>query len=238
MKIWSADVGNAYLNSDTNEKVEIRSGDEFGVRQGHTLIIQRALYGLESSGIHWWEHLSEVLREMGFQPSLVEDDIWMRKGEISYEYLAQYVDDLSIISHSSDKIITTLEGRYGYNLKGVGPITYHLGFDFFRDKENVLCMTPITYIKRMVDMYILFFGKRHGRKFLSPLSRGDYPELYDTEFLDINGIQMYHSLVGAGKLEVSLGLFDISTAIMTMNKIRTSHRKGHLGRVKRIYGHL
>ena len=51
MKIWSSDVANEYLNSDTHEKVAIRYGDEFGVRQGHTLIIQHALYGLKSSGL-------------------------------------------------------------------------------------------------------------------------------------------------------------------------------------------
>ena len=50
MEIWATDIGNAYLESFTQEKVYIVAGPEFGDREGHTLIISRALYGLRSSG--------------------------------------------------------------------------------------------------------------------------------------------------------------------------------------------
>jgi hypothetical protein len=46
---WSTNVGNAYLESFTKEKVYIIAGPEFGDRQGHTLVIVKALYGLKSS---------------------------------------------------------------------------------------------------------------------------------------------------------------------------------------------
>ena len=47
---WATDIGNAYLESYTQEKVYIIGGQAFGDRQGHTLIITKALYGLRSSG--------------------------------------------------------------------------------------------------------------------------------------------------------------------------------------------
>jgi hypothetical protein len=37
---------------------------------------------------------------------------------------------------------------------------------------------------------------------------------------------------------VSLGRFDIQTATMTMSRFRVASRKGHLERLKRIYGYL
>lgn len=61
LNIWSTDIGNAYLNSYTDEKVVIIAGDEFGEISGHTLRIDRALYGLKSSGLRWWEKFSQVL---------------------------------------------------------------------------------------------------------------------------------------------------------------------------------
>ena len=47
---WTTDIGNAYLETKTSEKVCIRAGPEFGELEGHLLIIFKALYGLCLSG--------------------------------------------------------------------------------------------------------------------------------------------------------------------------------------------
>jgi Reverse transcriptase (RNA-dependent DNA polymerase) len=78
LQTWSTDVGNAYLESFTKEKVYIIAGPEFGDRQGHTLVIVKALYSLKSSGLRWRERFADVLKEMGFSSSRAEPDIWMR----------------------------------------------------------------------------------------------------------------------------------------------------------------
>jgi hypothetical protein len=66
---WATDIGNAYLESYTNEKVYIVVGPEFRDRAGHTLVISKALYGLKSSGLRWSERFLDVLHEMKFFPS-------------------------------------------------------------------------------------------------------------------------------------------------------------------------
>ena len=43
---WGADIGNAYLEAETQEKVYIIGDAGFGNLEGHTLIIYKALYGL------------------------------------------------------------------------------------------------------------------------------------------------------------------------------------------------
>jgi hypothetical protein len=51
LKIVTADVGNAYLEAFTHEKLFIVAGPEFGsTLEGHVLLIEKALYGLRSSG--------------------------------------------------------------------------------------------------------------------------------------------------------------------------------------------
>ena len=50
MVLWAADIGNAYLEIVTSEKVCIRAGPEFGELEGHLLIIYKALYGHCLSG--------------------------------------------------------------------------------------------------------------------------------------------------------------------------------------------
>jgi hypothetical protein len=46
LELWPTDIGNAYLEAFTSEKVYIIAGPEFGEREGHILIIRKALYGL------------------------------------------------------------------------------------------------------------------------------------------------------------------------------------------------
>jgi Reverse transcriptase (RNA-dependent DNA polymerase) len=50
LEIWAMDIGNAYLEAYTTERVYIIAGPEFREREGHILVISKALYGLRSSG--------------------------------------------------------------------------------------------------------------------------------------------------------------------------------------------
>ena len=50
LETYTTDIGNAYLEAKTAEKVCIIAGPELGDREGYTLVIVRALYGLRSSG--------------------------------------------------------------------------------------------------------------------------------------------------------------------------------------------
>jgi len=125
----------------------------------------------------------DVLREMGFFPSKAENDIWMRKKDDHYEYIARYVDDLAISSKDPQAIVDVLQNKYNFKLKGTGPITYHLGCDFFRDKDGVLCMSPKKYIDRMIATFERLFSSRPKTVYSSPLEWGDHPELDTSEEL-------------------------------------------------------
>ena len=67
LNILVADIGNAYINAMTKEKVYTIAGKEFGDHAGQTIIITRALYGLKSSGAAWRSHLVQTLRDMNFK---------------------------------------------------------------------------------------------------------------------------------------------------------------------------
>jgi hypothetical protein len=239
LEAWATDIGNAYLEAETSEKVFVVAGPEFGELEGHTLVIFKALYGLRSSGLRWSEKLSLCLRDMGFSPSKADPCIWMRRVDDHYEYIAVYVDDLAIASKDPASIIRTLTDDHQFKLKGTGPIEFHLGCDFFRDEEGVLCFAPLKYIDKMIDSYERMFGsKPKTNKITSPLVKGDHPEIDVSAFLDDKGILQYQSLIGQLQWAISLGRFDITVAIMTMSSFRAAPRKGHLERVQRICGYL
>jgi hypothetical protein len=175
---------------------------------------------------------------MGFFPSKAENDMWMRRNGDVYEYIAVYVDDLAIAAKDPKAIVDILTNKYGYKLKGTGEISFHLGCDFWRDEEGVLCFAPKKYIKKMVDTYERLFGSKPTANVRSPLEKGDHPEVDTSEYLDADGIKKYQSLIGALQWAVSIGRLDITTAVMTMSGFRVAPRQGHLERLQRIYAYL
>ena len=84
LEAWATDIGNAYLEAETSERVAIKAGPEFGELEGHTLIIFKALYGLRSSGLRWAEKFAICLRNMGFFSSRADPCIWMRQVDDIY----------------------------------------------------------------------------------------------------------------------------------------------------------
>ena len=107
----------------------------------------------------------------------------------AYEYIAVYVDDIAFALKDPQPFIDTLKNKYNFKIKEAGPLEFHLGADFFRDDEGILCMAPQKYIERLTASYEKMFGEKPSAKMFSPLERGDHPELDDTELLDANGIQ-------------------------------------------------
>ena len=238
LQLWATDIGNAYLEAETKEKLCITAGPEFGKLQGHTLVIHKALCGLRTSGLRWHARFADCLRDMGFQPCRAEPDVWMRKNGESYEYVATHVDDLAFAMKDPQSFVDTLKNRHGFQLKGTGPITCHLGANFERDQEGVLCMMPKKCIERVCDGYERMFGEKPSTRCHSPLEANDHPELDASELLDEKGIQSYQSLVGSLQWAVSLGRFDIATATMTLSSYRSAPRRGHLERAKRVVSYL
>mmetsp|Transcript_46454 Transcript_46454/g.113150 ORF Transcript_46454/g.113150 Transcript_46454/m.113150 type:complete len:229 (-) Transcript_46454:50-736(-) len=108
---WATDVGNAYLEAYTSERVAIIAGSEFGEKlEGHTQIIRKALYGLKLSRKMWYQRFADCLRNEGFAPCCADPCVWMRlnKERDVYEYIAVYVDDLAFAMEDPQSFVDTL----------------------------------------------------------------------------------------------------------------------------------
>jgi len=228
--LWVTDVGNVYLKAETKERIYIIAGPEFGDLEGHILIIlKKALYGLQSFGKQWHERFADCLRAEGFVPCCkVEPDLWIRRCHDGscYKMIGVYVDNLALGMKDPKAFLDILTTKYKFKLKGSGPIQFHLGCDFKRDNNGTLVMYLKQYIEQMVSQYKTMFGTKPKTTVTSPLvEKGDHPEIDDTDLLDSRGsIQQYQSIIGLLQWAVSLGRFDITTAVMTMSSFRVVPR--------------
>ena len=239
LEIWGADVGNAYLEAYTDEKLCIIAGPEFKELQGHLLIMIKALYGTHSGGARWHDRHFDILQELKFKPSKADPDVWMRPepGGTCYEYITVYVDDLAIAAKDPQAFCNELKKKYNLKLKGVGPLEYHLGCTYKKDPDGTLAADPRRYVNKILESYERMF-KEKPRKFRPPLEGGDHPELDTSELCDDHQTKQFQTLTGQLQWLISLGCFDIAVHVMSLSRFRAQPRKGHLDRAKRIVGYL
>ena len=110
LQLWAADVGNAFLNGISRDKLYIIAGPEFGPeREGKALILYKSMYGARASCAHFHEHLAAKLLALGFNPSKADPDLCYRDKGGHYEYATTYIDDLLIASRNPESIVQAME---------------------------------------------------------------------------------------------------------------------------------
>lgn len=237
LKIMTADIVSAYLMAYTNEKIFFIAGPEFGELEGHIMTLNKAVYGLRTSGKRYHDLIYDTMKELGFKPSLADPDIYMRDAGDCYEYVCIYVDDLTLIMKEPEKLLAQIEEK-GFKLKDVttNP-TVFLGGSVSRDEDGTLSWGAKRYIERSLQNLERIYGKKPIKKNV-PLPENTHPEMDTSPLLDQNGIDEYQSLIGMLQWTVTLGRFDIACAVMTMSRFRTIPREGHLHLLKHIFGYL
>ena len=238
LKVVAADIGSAYIQAFTKELIYAIAGPEFGKHAGLILIVERALYGLKTSGAEWHCKLADNLRSMGFRLSKADTDLWMRDRGDYYEFVAVLVDDLLVFAREPDKVIEPLRKVFLYELKGLGTPEYYSGADVKYDEEcGKWEMSSHTYVKNIcgkIEKLLEINLKNYG----SPMECGDHPELDETDILDNEQIPVYQMLIGCAQWAITLGRFDIQYATMILSRYSIQPREGHLKRVLRIFGYL
>src|SRR5688500_18592419 len=185
LDVCAGDIGSAYLYGKIKEKVCITAGPEFGAElQGKMLFIYKALYGLKSSGARFHEHLSVTLLSMGYKPSKADYDLWMKKVDDHYEYIARYVDDVIVFSKDPMAVINELKGIYV--MKDIGKPRYYLGGDVgelgpaWINHGNMECFSAETYIHNALPKLAKSCGLEEFRKYSAPFADEYHPEMDET----------------------------------------------------------
>ena len=99
----------------------------------------------------------------------MEPDACMRDKGDHCEHTAVYTDNLLINSKDPKSIISILSAKHKFELKGTGPMCYHLGCDFGQDKDGTLCFTPKKCVEKMEECFFNMFGSKPKTNYMDPL---------------------------------------------------------------------
>ena len=98
---------------------------------------------------------------------------------------------------------------YNFKLKGTGPIAFHLGCDYFRDANGVLCLLRANTLRKCCRTTNVSL-ERHEAVYFS-LEKGDHPELDDSRELTVEEIKTYQSLIGS--LQWAIQMVDLTSLL-------------------------
>ena len=247
LKLTSVDIGNAYLEAKTTEKVYTVAGPEFGEDQGRIMLISRALYGLQSSGARWHDMLVDALRSMKWRNSACEPDVWYRDAGTHYEFICVFVDDLLIASKRNEEIHDDVKQLF--TVKGGEFPSYYLGADLEyvedpNDGKQVLTMSCKTYLKNIIPQIEKKLKEVTGdvnlgrSRVLSPMHDSYQPENETEMQLGSEDKTLFGSLVGMSSWTVQLCCIDVAFATNLLASFRNEPSKSHLKAMARVFGYL
>ena len=262
LDIKMCDIGNAYLNAETRERVWFRAGREWGERNGTPVVIVRALYGLKSSGAEWKKTFASYIKHtLGFTSCIgADDDVYMRleKDELGnefYSYILCYVDDVLVLHKDPDKYLNMVNRDFRLKNPPEAP-TMYLGADISKyeipasiDNQELSrtawAMSADSHIKKALQMVEERlakegFGFKTSKKVSQqPFSTQAYrPELDVSEYCNDDQTQFYQSLIGVLRWLTEIGRIDILTETSMLSSYLAMPRTGHLQQAIHIFKYL
>ena len=195
LKFVTGDIGNAFVQANTKEKIYSIAGPEFGEKEGSVVIVKKALYGLATSARQWSLTLGEAISNMGFQPTRADPDLWIKldEGSNKYEYIATYVDDIIVVSKNPMQYIEAI--RTKFPIRNIEEMPeYYLGNNLQMRHDRTIKVSSKKYITEIIDRY----EKKYGplRKENVPMTPNDHPELDESPELLNEEQTKYQSCIG------------------------------------------
>jgi len=80
-------------------------------------------------------------------------DIWMHDKGDQHEHIAVHVHNLMLASKDPETVVKTLIEKQQFKLNATSPAEFHLGCDFFRDEEGVLCTLCAKEVEKILENY-------------------------------------------------------------------------------------
>jgi hypothetical protein len=119
-----------FLNGVIEEEVYIEKPEGFDVedRLTHVCRLKRALYGFKQAPQAWYSRIDNYLREMGFQGSELDPNLYFLTGEAPL-ILVLYVDDLFLTR--DEQLTTNCKAKLvvEFEMKDLGLMQYFIGLE-------------------------------------------------------------------------------------------------------------
>jgi hypothetical protein len=132
-RVHQMDLKTAFFNEVVEEEVYVEKleGFEVGNKETHVCRLRRALYGLKQEPRACYSRIDNYLREMGFQQSEVDLNLYFLVGEVPH-ILVLYVYDLFLTGDEQLIADCKVNLVVEFEMKDLGLLHYFLGLEVWK----------------------------------------------------------------------------------------------------------
>lgn len=195
--------------------------------------LDKSLYGLKQAPRAWFSRLSDKLIKLGFTPSRADASLFILKRSELVMYMLIYVDDIIIVSSSSqatDKLLHQL--RDDFAVKDLGTLNYFLGIEVTTDEQG-LVLSQHKYVQDLLRKTNMLKAKTAN----VPMSSTEKLSRVKGSPLSCEDTTKYRSIVGALQY-VTLTRPDIAYSVNKVCQFLQAPTEDHWTAVKRILRYL
>ena len=143
-KLQQMDVKSAFLNGPLNELVYVKQppGFEQPKIPNHVYKLNKALYGLKQAPRAWYEYLTELLQDRGFEIGKIDPTLFTKRVKGDLFICQLYVDDIIFGSPNisfNEEFAALMTEKFEMSM--MGELKFFLGFEIKQGLEG-------TFIKK------------------------------------------------------------------------------------------
>ncbi|MBW0466507.1 hypothetical protein O181_006222 [Austropuccinia psidii MF-1] len=238
--IASFDVSGAYLFSPIDEEIYVSPPVEIDSSlSGKSFLLKKALYGIRQAGRCWWKFFSDLLHNLGFIASEIEQSFYLfKKGDVIIAIWI-HVDDglvasnlVLALSSFSKSLKTKLE------IKWFPTIDKIVGINVLSNEHDIQLSQPVL-IQGILNAYSRPIIKREANMSTSDYLNDDdanTPPINPTEFRSFIGSLSY--IVAGTRPDLAFAVKNLarhSTHPVNNHWLALDHLMGYLWRTQNYY---
>jgi hypothetical protein len=230
--IHQGDVKTAFLNSDLDKPVYVKSPRDVKLPRGCCLLLLKALYGLKQSPRAWYQKLRDTLVRWGWRMSAYDPCVFIN--DTTGLILEVHVDDINVMGRDLQTILD-FKAQFSreFPISDEGECSWYLGMHI-EQKPGEIHLHQKQYIDQIVNKY----GFKDAAPAKTPLdikvklaNQGDH--VANTKFR-----KEYQSKVGSLNFSSNQTRPDIAFATGYVARYASNPNRIHMDAVNRIFAYL
>jgi len=236
IKGWSLhqmDVNNVFFHRDSQEEVYMEQPPGY-VDQTHPNLVcrlKKALYGLKQAPRAWSDKISQYFVTSGFQTSVVDFSLYVKKTDYGIIVIVIYVDDL-IITGDNDADIFDLKKllKQKFEMKDSRKLRYFLGIEVIQSLKGIWLLQRQCALNKLLE-----YGMTGCKLISIPLEQN--VKLAADEGDLVEDTTMYRCIVGS-LIYMTITRSNLNYAVGVVSQFMQTPRKPHLDVVMHILRYI
>lgn len=235
MQIRQIDIKTAFLNGKIEEDLFMMQPEGFDDQSGRVCKLLKGIYGLKQASNAWNSEINGFILETGFKRCISDSCIYSYNEDDIKCFIVLYVDDLIILSTSSDfigKFIAHISSRY--ETKVMDKFEYFLGINIVHDQVNhSIQMNQSKYINEILEKF-----EMNDCKTVSTPIDPNVKLCKEADQLDNILKSKYQQIVGSIHYLVTCSRPDLAIVTCILSQFLSSPSNSHYTIAKRVLRYL